>query len=385
MRLAPLALLVLVTSCAHEGNVPSAGPVSPSSAVAPAPLAPARPTAATSAAFAYDVVKVGDGVYAFAMRENKGSLVSGNTLVVVGDDGVLVVDTTHFPSLARKMIGDVRKLTDKPVRYVVNTHWHPDHLSGNAVYRAAFPGVSIVSHAETRRMAALYDPKYFATQQHIDKAAERYRGFLASGKMPDGSPMTPGGRAEGETTLAEVEQTIGDTDVTLDLPDTTFDGSEMSVRLGKREVKLLHFGRGNTAGDVAVYVPDAKVVATGDIVVGPTPYAYGSYLGEWVECLRKLEATGATTVVPGHGPIAHDFAYVKALTAMIESVRAQSATLAKAGVKVEDAQKQVDVTAEEKAFAGDDLLRRYELRDAFVKPAVERGVQEALGKWADED
>ena len=76
----------------------------------------------------------------------------------------------------------------------------------------------------------------------------------------------------------------------------TFEGTTLTLFLGHREIRLLHFGRGNTAGDVAVYVPDAKVVATGDLVVAPTPYAYGAYLGEWSEGLGKLAALDASHV-----------------------------------------------------------------------------------------
>src|SRR5690242_1011761 len=88
----------------------------------------------------YQTTKLAEGVYAFIAPESKTPFVSGNSLAVIGSDGVLVVDSTNVPSLARRMIDDIKKLTDKPVRFLVNTHWHPDHLMGNAAYREAFPG-----------------------------------------------------------------------------------------------------------------------------------------------------------------------------------------------------------------------------------------------------
>ena len=100
----------------------------------------------------YETVTVGKGILAFIAPEGRTGTVQGNSVVVIGDDGVLVVDTGQFPVLARRMIADIRKVTDKPVRVVVNTHWHGDHLLGNAEYRRAFPGVAIVNHAETRRL-----------------------------------------------------------------------------------------------------------------------------------------------------------------------------------------------------------------------------------------
>ena len=127
------------------------------------PTLPRRPRgtghgADTSPYFAYETVKVAEGIYAFVPPEPRGGLVSGNSIAVNGDDGVLVVDTGHFPTLARKMIADIRRLTDKPVRYVVNTHWHPDHVFGNGAYREAFPDVNVLAHVETRRLMVKDDP-----------------------------------------------------------------------------------------------------------------------------------------------------------------------------------------------------------------------------------
>ena len=84
----------------------------------------------------------------------------------------------------------------------------------------------------------------------------------------------------------------------------------MTLRLGKRDVQVMFLGRANTAGDAVVYVPDAKVLATGDIVVHPFPFAFQSYIGEWARVLRKMEAMDAIAIVPGHGPVMRDKAYL---------------------------------------------------------------------------
>jgi cyclase len=376
--LGSLALLAAV-SCARAGqNAAATGAHPPPSGAAQGAVA------ATSPFYSYEITKVGDGVYAFVMAAPRGLLVSGNTLVVEGDDGVLVVDTTHFPSLAAKMIADIRKLTGKPVRYVVNTHWHPDHLFGNGAYRAAYPDAQIVAHAETRRLALKNDPPSVEQQVHIDEVIARVEASLRAGIKKDGTPYTSAERAEYEVTLAEAQQTLGDGAVTLVPPTMTFEGTTLTLFLGHREIRLLHFGRGNTAGDVAVYVPDAKVVATGDLVVAPTPYAYGAYLGEWSEGLGKLAALDATTVLPGHGPLAHDFAYVRRLKDLIDSARSQAAQLRSAGVPVADAKAKIDLAEQAKRFAGDDPIRLFEFKTGFADQAVARGYEEAEGKLSDE-
>ncbi len=102
----------------------------------------------------YQTVEVGPGVYAFVAPETNGPIPSGNVLAVVGDDGVLVVDSGRFPTLARKMAEEIRRRTDKPVRFLVHTHWHLDHIAADAVFREAFPGIVFVSTPFTRRKMA---------------------------------------------------------------------------------------------------------------------------------------------------------------------------------------------------------------------------------------
>src|SRR5215813_11495361 len=98
----------------------------------------------------YQKIKLADGVYAFIAAEPRSEIVTGNSLAVIGDDGVLVVDSGHFPSATRHIIDEIRQMTDKPVRYLVNTHWHPDHNVGNGQYKQAFPDVVILSTPSTR-------------------------------------------------------------------------------------------------------------------------------------------------------------------------------------------------------------------------------------------
>ena len=107
----------------------------------------AAPAGIPAAMSKYETVQLADGVYAFVSAAGGEAIVTGNSLVVIGEDGVLVVDSGHIPSLTARQIAQIGKWTDKPVRYLVNTHWHPDHNAGNGLYKKAFPGVQIVSTA----------------------------------------------------------------------------------------------------------------------------------------------------------------------------------------------------------------------------------------------
>lgn len=368
-RLSSLALAALVACASAPAPTPA-----PTTAPAHRPLADG-----------YDVVQAAPGVFVFLAHPSNSPIVTGNSIAIVGDDGVLVVDTGQFPALARRMIADLRRLTDQPVRYVVNTHWHNDHVFGNAVYRDAFPGVQIVAHAETLRLLQKNGPKQAETYRtKVAPFVDHLRASLASGKNDDGSPMTDFDRAYVREEIADGAPAVALwKDVELAPPTSTFE-DERTILLGKREVKLLHFGRGNTAGDAMVYVPDAKLVATGDVVVAPTPFATGAYITEWGAVLEKTEALGATTIVPGHGPIMRDTRYLDDLRALLAAVDGQTRAAAAAGATVENVHQKVDLSRFRARFAkGDPYLGRAFDR-YFAEPAVERVFQEVKGKLEDE-
>jgi cyclase len=329
----------------------------------------------------YEMTPVADGVYAFVAPEPRTGVVQGNSLAVVGDDGVLVVDTGQFPDLARRMVADIRKLTDKPIRFLVNTHWHGDHLLANGQVRETFPGLVNIVHAETRRLAH----KFYA--DYNEKAPKRLAGYVAEiqedlkkGQTKEGKPLSEDDRVYEGMELREIQAAIERLPEIRYAPaEVTFTG-EMSVHLGSREVKLIHLGRGNTPGDIVVWVPDAKVVAAGDLVVNPTPYSFGSYHGDWIETLKKLKALGATTLVPGHGPVMTDAAYVDTLIELLGATRSRVAAAAKDGLSLEDTRKKVDLGDFKQRLAGDDLWRRRAFDDFFVTPGIERAYKEAKGE-----
>ena len=342
---------------------------------------PARPGPHQS----YETVELATGVVAFIAPEGRTGTVQGNTLVVIGRDAVLVVDTGQFPELARRMIADIRKRTDKPVRYVVNTHWHGDHLLGNAQFLDAFPGVV---DRQPRRDAAprgqdvrgLRGQGAEGVPAVRDRHARRGRARHAQERRgPDragqGLLHAPGGRAAGVPRPAPLVPYVR--------ADAAFD-RELRVDLGGREVAILHVGRGNTGGDTVVFVPDAKVVAAGDLVVYPTPYSFGSWLAEWPDTLAKVEAMGATAIVPGHGPVLRDHAYVDTVAALIRETRRQVGALVKEGLSLEDTRKRVTLDAYRRTLAADDYWRQRAFDEFFLQPAVEQAYKEAKGEPLEE-
>jgi len=342
-----------------------------------APPDPGRPGPHES----YERVTVAAGVYAFIAPEGRTGTVQGNSLAIVGDDGVLVVDTGQFPALTRRMIAELQDLTDQPVRFVVNSHWHGDHLLGNHEYKAAFPRALIVQHEETRRLAEQAYPG-FAKRAATDfpQYVKDMRAAVARGTRRSGAPLSEQEKDYYTRQADELEAAIRELDRMPNAPAELTFRDRVSIHLGAREVQLLHLGRGNTGGDTVVFVPDAKVAAAGDMVVYPSPYSFGSRLGEWIETLTRLGALGATRIVPGHGPVLHDAAYVDTVIALLRETRRQVGEAVAQGLSLEETRKRVDLSRFRRGLAGDDYFRQRAFDEFYLAPAVAQAFKEAKGE-----
>jgi glyoxylase-like metal-dependent hydrolase (beta-lactamase superfamily II) len=326
-------------------------------------------------------IQVADGVYAFIYSRTSSGIVNGNCTVILGDDGVLVVDSGQFPLAARRIIAEIRQLTDKPVRVLVNTHWHADHVLSNNEYRRAFPGVTVLAHDETRRLMEKNKERVLQLPTQGPAFAQSLREALQRGTRRDGTPFPAEQRASLENQSRDLEAILPELPLVEFAPaDTTFTGA-VTIRLGRREVRLLHLGRGNTAGDVIVAVPDARVVATGDLVVAPVPFGFGCYPAEWLVVLDTLLALAdATVFIPGHGPVMHDTAYIRTVRDVLKSLRAQVHAAVKDGLSLEETRKRVDFSTFRAALTGDDPLLWQAFQSFFVDSAVERAYKEAKGE-----
>jgi cyclase len=333
----------------------------------------------------YQTVEVGPGVYAFIAPETDGPIPSGNVVAVVGDDGVLVVDSGRFPTLARRMADEIRRRTDKPVRYLVHTHWHLDHIAADAVFRDAFPGVVFVSTTFTRRKMAEKQIPYLRDLEKTDAGYVQYlQERVASGKLRDGSPMPGELKRYLESQIDDVRLEASElADAEVVLPAVTFE-NELRIHLGKREVRVAFLGKGNTAGDAVVIVPNARVVATGDLLVAPVPYGYGCHPAEWIRTLDALTAIDAAAIVPGHGPVQRDWGYAKKVAALLGEIERQVGEQVRRGATLEQTQEAVDLSTSKKGFAGDRFDRGAAFDDFFVRSAVDRAYQEAKGAMAEE-
>jgi glyoxylase-like metal-dependent hydrolase (beta-lactamase superfamily II) len=201
---------------------------------------------------------IGPDLYAYTAQGDP------NSGIIIGDDSCMVIDAQATPAMAQDVIARVRTVTDKPIRYVVLTHYHAVRVLGASAYDA--PGI-IASDATYRLIEE---------RGEQDKASEigRFpRLFRGTETIPEG----------------------------LTWPTITFE-SGMSVFLGKREVKLFHLGAGHTAGDIVAWVPDAEVMFSGDLVEYHSAcYCGDAHLREWPLTLDEIRDFNPRALVPGRG------------------------------------------------------------------------------------
>ncbi|HTR01692.1 MAG TPA: MBL fold metallo-hydrolase [Thermoanaerobaculia bacterium] len=328
----------------------------------------------------YEVVRLADGVWAFLWKDPSADLIESNALFVVNDRDVLVVDTGMVPSTARVMAAELKKLTDRPVRYVVNTHWHDDHHGGNEVYRELWPGVEFVAHRDTRAdvLAQTYGtrPKDL---DRLDAQAEKYARWAKTGVDDDGKTLEPSRRQRAEEiaalsrALAPELRAIRETP-----PDLTFD-DRLVLHRGGRTIEILWLGRGNTRGDVVVFLPEDRIAATGDLFVQPIPFGFGSYYEEWAATLGRLDALAADVLVPGHGKVQRDRAYLRQVEALLTALVADVKAAVASGATLEETRERVKLDDWKARFAGTDPSLQRAFDAFFVQPAVERAWHQARG------
>jgi cyclase len=216
------------------------------------------------------VTPLGTGVYAAIRTEPLGLAVNANSLFIVNDDHVVVVDAQFTRAATQENIAALRRVTNRPVRYVINTHWHDDHVAGNQVYRDTFPNVRFIAHANTRAdLVALGRPNRAGQVQGAPPVLDRFDRLLGMGLGGDSTTATAMERASISSAVRIMRQYVAENpDYREVLPDSVFERA-MTLSGGGRTIEIRWFGRGNTRGDAVTYLPKERIVSTGDLIVAP--------------------------------------------------------------------------------------------------------------------
>lgn len=247
----------------------------------------------------FDIKPVVDGVYAAIAKEQYK--VNCNAAIILLEDGVLVVDTHSKPSAARALIAQIKTLTDKPVKYVVNTHFHWDHYQGNQAYPSSWPhGVEIISSEATRESIEHRGiPRVKYQIATMPREIEKLKVDLATTTDPNQKRKTAEDLRQAEEYFGELKA------MQVTLPSLTFDRS-LIIHDKARTVEILWLGRAHTDGDIFVYLPKEKFIATGDALHGWTPYMADSYPYDWMKTLDAAERLDFDYALGGHGDVMRD-------------------------------------------------------------------------------
>jgi glyoxylase-like metal-dependent hydrolase (beta-lactamase superfamily II) len=324
-----------------------------------AALVALRPAPQRAAAFT--LTRITDDIY-FAVGSGAMS-VGSNAAVIINESDVLLVDSHVSPAAAQALLDELKAITPKPVKYVVNTHFHFDHAHGNQIYG---PGVEIIGHTFTREMmakgASLRGAGY-------DRFVGAIPATIARLKAQRDSARTDSARNAIDRNIAAQELYKRQTDEVRATPPTVAFDQSMTLVRGGREIRFHFLGRGHTGGDIFVHLPREKVLVTGDILQSGVPFMADGWFADWPETLEKVKALDFDVFLPGHGQPVRDKARITYLQEYMRDFWAQAGDQYRRGATVEEAAQRIDLRKHATNFpairaVGADILavrRAYEL------------------------
>jgi len=334
---------------------------------------------------AFELVRVADGVYAAVGRPEAPMRIGCNAAVIVNEADILVVDAHMSVATARALQVQLKRLSDKPVRYLVNTHWHNDHVQGNQAYFNVFPGgVELIAQQATREeIVKKAIPAVQESRQRLPGQIAQLEEQLARGRDAAGNLLSAEEKQRLQTQIAQSKAYLEELQqMQITLPTLTFERRlvlHKSYQQVEREIHLLFFGRAHTRGDAVIYLPKEKVLIVGDLLTAGLPYPRDSYPAEWVQVLKALAELEFDYLIPGHGPVQQGKEHLKLVTAIFESLVAQVRAAVSRGLSLEETKQSVNLEEfRQRITAGQKQLDQ--VFDQRLAQTIERAYLELTGK-----
>lgn len=331
----------------------------------------------------YIVEELAPGVHLLRQREAFHVQPRGNVVVVEQSAGVVLIDSGGTPAGAEEVIAFVRGETRKSVTAIVLTHWHGDHVLGAERLQQEWPQARYIGAAQTRaHLASPVTSRFMPSDNPETNQAiqDNIMGAVGYFQAEAGNSALSAAERQGfADAVAEITDYAREMTITRSQAPTEDFADTLLLDDRERPVELRFLGRANTDGDATAWLPRQNLIVTGDIIVAPVPFAFGSYPGEWLAALRALRDTDSI-LIPGHGAALRDDAYVDRLIALIETGRTQVVALHAQGLTDEQIRARVDLAAQRADFVGDDpWLGRW--FDAYwTEPFVTSALKEARGE-----
>ena len=312
--------------------------------------------------------EIAEGVW-FVSGNGKVQTMS-NAMVLVGEFDVLVVDSHVTPAASRALLDSLSVITDKPVRYLVNSHYHFDHAHGNQ----SFPqGVEIIGHSFTRAKLSgeIGNVLEESTFKSFSDGVPTLVANLETQAAAESDPARKVALEERHRVQRDYMNAIQEIvptppNITLDTTMTLF----QVVARGSREIQLLHLGRAHTGGDVVIYLPQEGVVFTGDMMLPGLAYMGDAHVDEWPVTLEALKGLDFDVVLPGHGAPFRSRDPIANFQAYLTDLWQKTGDMHRRGVSAEQAAEQIDMTNHRDNYA--------QLRGPGVDPRAIRRIYELL-------
>jgi cyclase len=338
----------------------------------------ARAAAPSSAPALFDIQKVGNGVYfAFARPQAE---INCNAAIFVRSKDVVVVDTHSKPSAAAGLISQLkREVTPKPVRYVINTHFHWDHTQGSHAYRQTGEKIDFIASATTKQlMASLAVARMKASVGEVPHLIETMRDQAAHATSAGEKAFCADQIRQLEAYQAELKN------YTLELPTITFDKSYV-LQDPMHDLHIEFHGHAHTAGDVVVYCPQERVIATGDVIHGFLPFIADGFPRIWPGTIDSIGGADFNHVLPGHAAMQTGRTAMINLRNYIEELTGRVEQGKKAGLTLAEMQQRITVDSLKSLHSNDYagyLARMSQLTHSRYEktPPLQSGVNVNIGE-----
>jgi len=294
----------------------------------------ARAQAPTATGNLFTIEKVGDGVFAALAKPQ--ALTNSNAAIFVLDRDVLVVDAHSKPSAAAALLAQIKKeVTDKPVRYLVNSHFHWDHTQGDTAYKNAGGKVEIITSEATKQLMTQLQ------RDRLKESLDSVPGLIDAVRSRLSRATTPEERAWCDDQLRQLTAYQEEMkSYPLELPTLTFAKTHV-IKDRSGELQLAFNGKAHTAGDVQVFSPSRKVVASGDAIIGFLPNLNDGFPRPWPKTIDSVGSWKFDHIIAGHGPVQHGRARMGQFRNYIEDLTARVERAKKAGTPLAELQKTI--------------------------------------------
>jgi glyoxylase-like metal-dependent hydrolase (beta-lactamase superfamily II) len=280
-----------------------------------------------------------------------------------------VIDTRTDNLSASEQIAEMKKITSLPVKYIINTHWHYDHILGNDLFKKSYPDALIFAHKNCLKEMEQFVPNALADEPRASmEIRDQFKKELDSGIKADGTILSEYERSRHRQTISDVEQYLKFSPHLYSPPDVVFD-SAVTIFCGGLEIQVSKWGNGHTVGDAMVWIPSKKILITGDNLVAPVPYSLGNYVNGQIDVMERINELDVDIIIPGHGEVQYDKKYINKVIELFKTAESRVRECYANNMKMEDCINSVNFDDLRPVFAKDDHSN-YAFQNYFAIPVI---------------